>query len=173
MRKANLQFGLTLLLPCLLLWHSAGAQRLPEDAASEESRERGEATRISAREAWFYDARVQAASSARSAAQLRGAEATLLAEQSRAPLRTPFAGLSAKPWETLGPAPMTMLTWQMGNVAGRASALAVDPRTDDTLYLGSASGGLWRSTNGGAAWTELLGQSGTQSVGALDRKSVV
>jgi hypothetical protein len=40
-----------------------------------------------------------------------------------------------------------------GNVAGRVSALALDgPKT---LYAGSASGGVWRSLDGGTHWTPL------------------
>ncbi len=39
------------------------------------------------------------------------------------------------PWETMGPI----------NTAGRTLALAVNPQADSTVYLGSASGGLWRT----------------------------
>lgn len=39
------------------------------------------------------------------------------------------------PWEAMGPI----------NTAGRCLALAVNPQADSTIYLGSASGGLWRS----------------------------
>jgi hypothetical protein len=135
---------------------------LPAITKAQALRERGEEAQIEARIAWFYGPRLQAAP-AQQAAGLRALEAEKLLLQRR----TPMLRNTAQPWVALGPAPMSMLNWQMGNVAGRASALAVDPRDDNRLYLGTASGGLWRSFDGGTQWTELLGASGTQSVGAL------
>jgi hypothetical protein len=49
------------------------------------------------------------------------------------------------PWEELGP----------GNIGGRTRAIVVHPTTPDIMYLGSASGGVWKTTNGGASWTPL------------------
>jgi photosystem II stability/assembly factor-like uncharacterized protein len=49
------------------------------------------------------------------------------------------------PWSSLGPT----------NIGGRTLSLAVLPGTPDTLFAGSASGGLWKSTTGGGgadAW---------------------
>ncbi len=135
---------------------------MPGIAKAQALREHGEEEEIEARIEWFYGPRLQAAS-ASEAASLRALEAEKLVELRR----TPRLANTAQPWISLGPAPMSMLTWQMGNVAGRASALAVDPRTDDTLFLGTAAGGLWRSFNAGGQWTELLGTAGTQSVGAV------
>ncbi|MFE1258042.1 cellulose binding domain-containing protein [Streptomyces fungicidicus] len=45
-----------------------------------------------------------------------------------------------------------------GNMPGRGMGerLAVDPHDNDVLYLGAPSGhGLWRSTDAGAAWSEV------------------
>ena len=48
-------------------------------------------------------------------------------------------------WKERGPA----------NVPGRTRALLVDPddATRNTWYAGSASGGIWKTTNGGNSWT--------------------
>ena len=49
------------------------------------------------------------------------------------------------PWEAIGP----------HNTSGRTLALAFNPQNPNTIYAGSASGGLWRSTTLGAgkeAW---------------------
>ncbi len=49
-------------------------------------------------------------------------------------------------WQSLGP----------NNVGGRSLCLAVHPVDTATLFMGSASGGLWKSTSGGLganAWT--------------------
>ncbi len=51
------------------------------------------------------------------------------------------------PWEAQGP-------W---NTAGRTLALALNPQDNQTVYLGSASGGLWRSRNlgQGVSWEHM------------------
>lgn len=55
--------------------------------------------------------------------------------------------LSVYPWVQRGP----------GNVSGRTRSLLVDP--DDaakkTWYAGSASGGIWKTTDGGISWRDL------------------
>lgn len=58
-------------------------------------------------------------------------------------------GTTTLPWEERGP----------GNVAGRARGLVVDP--DDpslnTWFIGSASGGIWKTTDAGQTWINLTG----------------
>lgn len=52
------------------------------------------------------------------------------------------------PWRTIGPT----------NIAGRTLVLALNPQNPNTIYAGSASGGLWRSYNAGVgakAWHKL------------------
>lgn len=75
--------------------------------------------------------------------------------------------LANQTWLSMGPAGMTMLNWRMGSVAGRVSALGVDPGNEDTLYLGAAAGGLWKSVDGGASWRQLFDDIGTLSVGSV------
>jgi hypothetical protein len=50
------------------------------------------------------------------------------------------------------------------DVSGRATALAVD---GDTYYLGTADGGVWKSTNRGASWHTIWDNQATLSIGAL------
>ncbi len=57
----------------------------------------------------------------------------------------PGKSTSVDPWQALGP----------HNIGGRTLAVALNPENPATVYAGSASGGLWRSTTGGvgaAAW---------------------
>jgi hypothetical protein len=50
-------------------------------------------------------------------------------------------------------------------VAGRLTALAAAP--GGTLFLGSADGGVWKSSDGGQHWTPLTDTQGTLSIGSL------
>lgn len=52
------------------------------------------------------------------------------------------AGLNPSQWQEIGP----------GNVAGRVRALAFDPSNPRRLLAGTASGGIWISTDVGASW---------------------
>lgn len=40
-----------------------------------------------------------------------------------------------------------------GGGAGRLNALEFDPTNSQTMWVGAANGGLWKSTNGGTSWT--------------------
>ncbi len=70
-------------------------------------------------------------------------------------------------WSPMGPESMTMLHWSMGEVSGRVSALAVHPTNENIIYLGSASGGLWKTVDGGISWQPIFDDVGTQTIGAL------
>lgn len=41
------------------------------------------------------------------------------------------------------------------NIAGRIRAVLVDPRNPQTVYIGSAGGGIWKSTNEGVTWRAM------------------
>lgn len=54
----------------------------------------------------------------------------------------------------------TTLAWQTrgpGNVSGRARAIVVDPddATRNTWFIGTAGGGVWKTVDAGANWSEL------------------
>ena len=70
-------------------------------------------------------------------------------------------------WRELGPSSMRMGNWTMGRVSGRINAIAPHPTNDSTLYVGSANGGVWKSTDAGASWTPTFADVGSQSIGAL------
>jgi photosystem II stability/assembly factor-like uncharacterized protein len=54
-------------------------------------------------------------------------------------------GLTAGGWKWLGP----------GNIGGRVTVLLPHPRDPGILYAGTASGGVWKTTNGGKEWSVL------------------
>ncbi len=58
-------------------------------------------------------------------------------------------------WTSLGPAPLLDISYGFSSVqnsSGRALALAIHPGDPSTLLLGTAQGGMWKSTDRGASW---------------------
>jgi photosystem II stability/assembly factor-like uncharacterized protein len=55
------------------------------------------------------------------------------------------AGISPASWQWLGP----------GNIGGRVRSIIIHPSDPQTLWLGSVSGGIWKTTDGGASWAPL------------------
>ncbi|MBI1193975.1 MAG: hypothetical protein GC205_12520 [Bacteroidetes bacterium] len=52
-------------------------------------------------------------------------------------------------------------------MSGRVTAIAVVREDPSILYVGTASGGLWKSTSGGIAWQPIFDQQPTQAIGAV------
>jgi len=82
-------------------------------------------------------------------------------------LRNRSARVSEPEWVSMGPDTANMFSWRMGRVAGRVSAIAVDPTDRQTIFLGTGSGGLWKTTDGGQHWQPLFDEIGTLSIGSL------
>jgi len=73
----------------------------------------------------------------------------------------PFDQLS---WTSVAPGPVRVGS----NVySGRATSLAIDPANPGTLYLGTAGGGLWKSTDAGAQWQPLTDTQASLVIGAV------
>ncbi|MET9437175.1 glycosyl hydrolase [Streptomyces sp. NPDC006551] len=53
-------------------------------------------------------------------------------------------------WTPVGPGP---LVYTGTGYSGRALAIAIDPTDTNTMYLGTANGGVWKSTDRGLTWT--------------------
>jgi hypothetical protein len=64
-------------------------------------------------------------------------------------------------WSPLGPAQLT------NGWTGRIDLLAVDPDDTSVMYVGSPSGGLWKSTTGGNNWTPLTDRMPSLDMSAL------
>ncbi len=52
-------------------------------------------------------------------------------------------------------------------MSGRVAAIEVVQSTPDVIYAGAASGGLWRSENGGTTWEPIMENEKAASIGAL------
>jgi len=137
-----------------------------------------------AREQWFRKGRT--APPGQSAAELRyrahQQKMRMRAQRARAAAQlalTPNA--PAMGWTALGPAPLASdagIGQDYNWVSGRATSVVIDPAdgTGNTVYVGGAFGGLWRSTNAasgssgnasGVTWTPLIDNQPTLAVGAI------
>ena len=52
-------------------------------------------------------------------------------------------------------------------MSGRVTAIDVQLSNPDVMYVGTASGGLWKSTSGGIKWEPIFDKESTGSIGAL------
>lgn len=60
-------------------------------------------------------------------------------------------------WESAGPY----------NIGGRITDLAINPDNPSTIYVGAASGGILKTTNNGATWSNIFTEAPVISIGAL------
>ena len=65
-----------------------------------------------------------------------------------------IAGMKAR---SIGPAGMS----------GRISAIDAVPGSPEIIYVGAATGGVWKSTNSGVSWTPVFDEQRVNSIGAL------
>ncbi len=65
-----------------------------------------------------------------------------------------FSGIKPR---NIGPAGMS----------GRVTAFATDPRNENIFYVGTASGGLWKTVNAGTTFTPIFDNEAVASIGAL------
>ena len=54
-----------------------------------------------------------------------------------------------------------------GGMSGRVTAIDVVLSNPDIMYVGTASGGLWKSTSGGIKWAPIFDDEVTASIGAV------
>ncbi|MEM7187499.1 MAG: hypothetical protein AAF466_12650, partial [Bacteroidota bacterium] len=60
-------------------------------------------------------------------------------------------------WELIGPL----------NTGGRITDIAISPDSDDVFYVGTASGGIFKTTDRGANWTPIFDEIAKASIGDL------
>ena len=73
-------------------------------------------------------------------------------------------------WTSLGPQPGVNLNAgsAQSNSSGRVTSIVVDPTSGgQTVFAGTAGGGVWKSTNGGTSWTELTDTQASLAIGAM------
>jgi len=71
-------------------------------------------------------------------------------------------------WEDLGPYVIGQVTGHYAVGLGRVESFYVNPNDPNMMYLGSRSGGFWKTTNGGTTWvgkqTDFLDATGVNTM---------
>jgi hypothetical protein len=156
---SRLMIVTTLLFVCPALVLAQGARvNSSTDVLSDPDRDN-----VELRERWFYRGRVAPARESAAELRYRAHRQKLFMRSVRARQASAGAAVGASPlapaitWTSLGPAPLasdsTSQEFQdYGLVSGRTTAVVVDPAdpTGNTVYVGGAYGGVWRSQNAAA-----------------------
>ena len=78
-------------------------------------------------------------------------------------------------WEELGPHKIETITGHYSAGLGRIETAFIDKNNPNTIYLGSRSGGFWKSQDGGANWqgglTDFLIATGVNTITASPTQS--
>ena len=144
-----------------------------------------DADHVQERNEWFFRGRLvpgqalRRTSPPRLSGQAANARAACRSAGACAPTRT-AAPASSGTWTPLGPVPLASDATGNGTqdyhqVAGRATAVAIDPAdpTGNTVYIGGAQSGVWKSTNAAnhtansVTWTPVTDDQATLSIGAI------
>ncbi len=71
-------------------------------------------------------------------------------------------------WSPIGPRPISSEYWAgEANASGRVIGIAPHPTDANICYISSASGGVWKTTNGGTNWNPLTDDLPTTNGGAI------
>jgi photosystem II stability/assembly factor-like uncharacterized protein len=71
-------------------------------------------------------------------------------------------------WAPLGPRPIANEYWSgNANASGRVVSVAVHPTNTATVYIGSASGGVWKTTDSGMNWAPITDELSTLNHGSI------
>lgn len=171
MKQCNVNISVILslvigLLMVLLMWvpEISSAETLLEPES--EDRVAGEGNRIQKRHDWFFSTRYQGATK-----NLREMRKTALSSTKKRyeKMRSAFdrnTSRNTNVWLAKGPASSKFGSWTFGNVSGRIISLAKDWQ-NNYLYVGAASGGLWRSADDGQNWESLSDSVGSGAIGAI------
>jgi hypothetical protein len=145
-------------------------QDLEKEAAPKVDKDSVE--QILKRDAWFYkqrasaDGRIPPGARARALEHMRQRMLSLGQHQADAAVTFSIPQVT-NTWTSIGPAPTT--GGEFSPVTGRITTIAVDPAdaSGNTVLIGGAQGGIWRTTNAGLAWTAVGDQNASLAMGSI------
>lgn len=70
-------------------------------------------------------------------------------------------------WKPIGPTFIPTNNTGQINGMGRVNSIALHPTDSNTIYIGSAAGGIWKTTNGGQTWSVNSDSLPTLGVSAI------
>ncbi|TLY32603.1 MAG: hypothetical protein E6K56_02855 [Ignavibacteria bacterium] len=70
-------------------------------------------------------------------------------------------------WTPIGPAVVPSAPSPVNGGEGRVNVIAVNPSNTNIIWAGSASGGLWKSTNSGSSWSTTTDNFGTLGISSI------
>src|SRR5258708_209146 len=121
------------------------------------------------RQEWFYSQRESPLGQIPTGARINAIAAIRAMEraagQQRLLLRATPHAVDPNNWTLIGPRPTGAGSSNV--TAGRVNAIAIDPRDNNTVYIGAAEGGGWKTTDGGANWTPLTDDQPSIANGAI------
>jgi len=92
-------------------------------------------------------------------------------EQRFGPLRQQQApgAFNQTQWTSIGPKLIPLAQFDTDNTpaSGRIRAIAIDPTNANTIYIGAASGGVWKTDDGGTTWRALTDTQCSLAMGAI------
>ena len=175
-------------LSCLLVTSGVGAFAQGARVAPSGAGEAADDDNPAARDQWFLQGRLAPRGqypadlrwqAYRQKIQMRAAR-MLTARQALGVNPGATLGAASTGWSPLGPSPLKSdpgSGQDYGFVSGRATSVAIDPAdpTGNTVYIGGAYGGVWRSQNAAGlssnpnsvSWTAVTDTQPTLSVGAI------
>lgn len=78
------------------------------------------------------------------------------------------SNLISAAWTAIGPMPIPNgQSTPSTAVSGRVTAIAVHPTNPNIVYVGTAQGGLYRTTNGGTNWTAIMDNALSLAIGSV------
>jgi photosystem II stability/assembly factor-like uncharacterized protein len=83
------------------------------------------------------------------------------------PAQSGDGGRNQDPWTSATFNDLRLRSIGPAIMSGRISHIAVHPEHKQTWYIGVASGGVWKTTNGGITFTPVFQNEGSYSIGAV------
>ena len=115
---------------------------------------------------YFYDQRQSSAVEFPEGARLRAFRVLDRMDRALKSRQTnPRAAAFSGTWKAIGPQPIAYSNNYV--TSGRVTALAIDPRSNNTVFAGGANGGVWKTTDGGNTWAPITDDQPSLSIGSI------